>query len=334
MFKLLALALLVSVATALPLDAQLDSEWTAYKSFHGKSYGPSEDGLRRLIWEENIKRVAIHNLEHSIGKHTYTLSMNVYGDLSSEEFLKVVLGGCVLGKRNKTSDAATFLKSDFIQAPVAVDWRTKGLVTPVKNQKQCGSCWAFSTTGSLEGQTAKKTKVLPSLSEQQLVDCSVKFGNMGCMGGLMDNAFRYIKENGGIDSEASYPYEARDNRCRFLEKNVSANVVGYTDIPEGDEAALTQAIATIGPISVAIDASHFSFQLYHKGVYYEPQCSSTRLDHGVLAVGYGTDKDAKEDFYIVKNSWGASWGDLGYIMMARNKKNNCGIATQSSYPQV
>jgi len=322
---------LVAVGMALPLDSDLDSEWQAYKSYHTKKYSSSEESLRRLIWEENLKRVALHNLEAAMGKHTYTLAMNEFADLSGEEFAKIVLGSCVIPKRNSTG-AATFLKSPFITLPTSVDWRDKNLVTPIKDQKQCGSCWAFSTTGSLEGQHSKKTGKLVSLSEQQLVDCSGKFGNFGCMGGLMDNAFRYIKANGGIDTEASYPYEARDGHCRFKPADIGATVAGYTDVPEGDEAALTQAIAAVGPISVAIDASHFSFQLYHTGVYYEKRCSSTRLDHGVLAVGYGTEDG--QDFYWVKNSWGVSWGQKGYIKMARNRKNNCGIATQASYPLV
>jgi len=322
---------LVAVGMALPLDSDLDSEWQAYKSYHTKKYSSSEESLRRLIWEENLKRVALHNLEAAMGKHTYTLAMNEFADLSGEEFAKIILGSCVIPKRNSTG-AATFLKSPFIQVPTAVDWRDKNLVTPIKDQKQCGSCWAFSTTGSLEGQHSKKTGKLVSLSEQQLVDCSGKFGNFGCMGGLMDNAFRYIKANGGIDTEASYPYEARDGHCRFKPADIGATVAGYTDVPEGDEAALTQAIAAVGPISVAIDASHFSFQLYHTGVYYEKRCSSTRLDHGVLAVGYGTEDG--QDFYWVKNSWGVSWGQKGYIKMARGRQNNCGIATQASYPLV
>jgi len=328
--KALILLAVIAVGFALPIDSDLDSEWDAFKAYHGKKYVASEDDLRRLIWEENLKRVALHNLEASIGKHTYTLAMNEFADLSGEEFAKIVLGSCLKPKRNGTG--ATFLKSDFIKNPATVDWRDKNLVTPVKNQKQCGSCWAFSTTGSLEGQHSKKTKNLVSLSEQQLVDCSGRFGNFGCNGGLMDNAFKYIKANGGIDTEASYPYEARDGKCRYNPATIGATLVGFTDIPEGDEEALTQAIATVGPISVAIDASHFSFQLYHKGVYYEKRCSSTRLDHGVLAVGYGTEDG--EDYYLVKNSWGSTWGQKGYINMARNKKNNCGIATSASYPLV
>ena len=148
----------------------------------------------------------------------------------------------------------------------------------------------------------------------------------------MDLAFQYIMENGGIDTEESYPYTAMDGKCHYRRKDSAGTDTGHMDIPQGDEDALEEAVATVGPISVAIDAGHKSFQLYKHGVYTEPECSSTRLDHGVLVVGYGM-KDGQK-YWLVKNSCGASWGEEGYIMMARDEDNMCGIATMASYPLV
>ncbi|KAB7503955.1 Cathepsin L1 [Armadillidium nasatum] len=211
-----------------------------------------------------------------------------------------------------------------------VDWRNEGYVTPVKDQGQCGSCWAFSSTGSLEGQNFAKTGSLVSLSEQNLVDCVTACS--GCNGGWMTDAFVYVRSNGGIDTEASYPYEARRGTCRYSATHRGGTCSGYSTIAFGSETGLQSATATVGPISVAIDASHISYQLYASGVYYESSCSQLVLDHGVLVVGYGTESGS--DYWLVKNSWGTSWGESGYIKMARNRNNNCGIATEASYPHV
>lgn len=305
-----------------------DSDWETWKTFYGKTYeDKDEEHMRYVIWKENMKFI----MNHAEENHSYSLAMNEFGDLTSKEFV-ILMNGYNPERKLEKSKASTFLPPNNVKLPKNVDWRTKGYVTPVKNQKQCGSCWAFSTTGSLEGQHFKKTGKLVSLSEQNLVDCSSNFGNQGCNGGLMDNAFRYIKANKGIDTEASYPYHARDGKCKFNASNVGADDSGYVDIPRGDEAKLQAAVASVGPVSVAIDASHQSFQFYSKGVYNEPKCSSVQLDHGVLAVGYGVDGGIK--YWLVKNSWGASWGKEGYINMSRDKNNQCGIATSASYPLV
>jgi cathepsin L len=302
------------------------SQWESFKTVHGKSYSPREEFFRRRIFEKNVVKINDHNLKNDLGLVSFRLGLNKFADLTPAEFQSFK------GLRfNATrSHGETF--DQVRDLPATVDWRTKGYVTPIKDQAQCGSCWAFSATGSLEGQHFAKTGKLVSLSEQNLVDCSGSYGNMGCNGGLMDQAFQYIKANGGIDTEASYPYTAADGNCHFKQNAVGATCTGYVDVASGDESALQKAVATVGPVSVAIDASNYSFQLYKDGVYDEASCSSTMLDHGVLAVGYGTDSGT--DYWLVKNSWGTSWGQKGYIQMSRNKNNQCGIATQSSYPTV
>jgi hypothetical protein len=197
-------------------------------------------------------------------------------------------------------------------------------VTPIKNQEQCGSCWAFSTTGSVEGVSFISTGTLPSVSEQQLVDCSGAEGNQGCNGGLMDYGFEYIIKNKGITGETNYPYTAKDGTCAAAGKPVVATISGYKDVPVNSEVGLETAIVT-QPVSVAVEADQSVFQYYTGGVM-DSACG-TQLDHGVLAVGYGT--EGGKEYFKVKNSWGADWGAKGYILLARGAKFNpsgqCGI---------
>jgi cathepsin L len=216
----------------------------------------------------------------------------------------------------------------------SVDWRAQGAVTPVKNQGQCGSCWSFSATGSMEGAHQIKTGNLVSLSEQQLIDCSTAQGNQGCNGGLMDQAFQYVISAGGITAEAQYPYTATGpNTCQTNVTSV-ASISSFVDVTPGSESALMTAV-NLGPVSVAIEADQQCFQFYSGGILSDPSCGM-QLDHGVLVVGYGTDSTApagKQDYWIVKNSWGASWGESGYIRLVRGS-NECGIAQEPSYPVV
>jgi cathepsin L len=308
-------------------DFKNDCDWQAWKLEHGCSYpDDGEEKIRYMIWQDNVRLINEHN---KLGK-SYTLALNKFADLTAAEYQE--MNGFKLANRTITPKPSKFMPPCNIALPDEVDWRKNGYVTPVKNQGQCGSCWAFSTTGSLEGQMFKKTGKLVSLSEQQLLDCSTSFGNHGCNGGLMDQAFEYIKENGGLDTEASYCYEMAQGQCRYKQADAFGCVTGYQDITEGNEQELQQALATQGPVSVAIDASHSSFQFYKQGVYDEPACNSFQLDHGVLAVGYGTENG--QDYWLVKNSWGTGWGDQGYIKMSRNCNNQCGIASCASYPLV
>ncbi|EAT45919.1 AAEL002833-PA [Aedes aegypti] len=336
---LILLMAFVAAANAVSLYELVKEEWNAFKLQHRKNYdSETEERIRLKIYVQNKHKIAKHNQRFDLGQEKYRLRVNKYADLLHEEFVQTVNGFNRTDSKKslkgvRIEEPVTFIEPANVEVPTTVDWRKKGAVTPVKDQGHCGSCWSFSATGALEGQHFRKTGKLVSLSEQNLVDCSGKYGNNGCNGGMMDYAFQYIKDNGGIDTEKSYPYEAIDDTCHFNPKAVGATDKGYVDIPQGDEEALKKALATVGPVSIAIDASHESFQFYSEGVYYEPQCDSENLDHGVLAVGYGTSEEG-EDYWLVKNSWGTTWGDQGYVKMARNRDNHCGVATCASYPLV
>jgi cathepsin L len=325
MKAVLALAVFVLIGSVYGFSTQeYQTTFMSWMKEHQVSYTQEEFLVRYDIFKSNMDFVRDWNAKNS----TTVVGLNRFADLTNSEYRNIYLGTHI--------DATNVEEGVFIQTvpqAVTVDWRTKNVLTPVKDQGQCGSCWAFSSTGSIEAASVigGKTSMVVSLSEQELMDCSGSYGNQGCNGGLMDSAFKYVIANKGIDTEKSYPYETKNGVCRFSAANVGATIVSYKDVAAKSEAALVDAIAK-QPVSVAIDASHNSFQLYKSGVYYETACSSTRLDHGVLAVGYGTDDTTNTDYYIVKNSWGTSWGTAGYILMARNKANNCGIATSASWP--
>ncbi|CAF1313205.1 unnamed protein product, partial [Rotaria sordida] len=332
---IIALCVLFIGAYCVPVtDEQPENDWASFKRVYKKQYkSTKEDADRKNVWNANRAIIEKHNREASSGQYTFTLGMNKFGDLTVEEFTK--MNGFKMSTKTDTSQAVhqTFVAPTSLTLTNTVDWNSQGYVTPVKDQGQCGSCWAFSAIASLESQQRKKTGNLVGLSEENLVDCSRPYGNQGCNGGRMDYAFKYIIDNAGIATEASYPYTATDNGpCSYQAANVGATMTGYVDIKSGSEADLQAAIATIGPISVAIDAGHSSFQFYNSGVYNERSCSTRSLNHAVLAFGFN--KTASKPYYIVKNSWGPSWGKNGYIWMTLGTKNQCGIASMASYPVV
>ncbi|KAM9410667.1 procathepsin L-like isoform 1-T3 [Pholidichthys leucotaenia] len=329
---LLVTAAVLAVASWVNIPLE-DLEFHAWKLKFGKSYNsPSEEANRKQIWIRNRKLVLVHNMMADEGITSYRLGMTYFADMENEEYKRLVFHGCLRSSNTSRHGFKFFHLFKSNDLPESVDWRDKGYVTDVKEEKECGTSWAFSATGSLEGQNFRKTGKLVSLSERQLVDCLGKYGNEGCNGRLMDQAFEYIQANGGIDTEESYPCDAEDGPCCYNPAYIGATCSGYVDVDAGDEDALKAAVAIIGPVSVAIDASNFSFQFYESGVYDEPECSSSFLDHDVLAVGYGSE-DGK-DYWLVKNSWGLSWGENGYIKMSRSEGNQCGIATAASYPLV
>jgi len=320
-----ALALLIAVAFAAHTEKEYRDAFTSWMRQSSKSYGAREFHTRFQIFKKNLDFIEAHNAK----KSTYKVAMNKFGDLSGAEFKKVFNGLRV--PADYVHETTGPLPK--VRLPATFDWRTQGAVTGVKNQEQCGSCWSFSTTGSVEGcHKLGSAGTLPSLSEQNIMDCSWNNGNQGCNGGLMTSAMDYIISNGGVDTEASYPYTAESSQtCNYNAANSGSTLASYYNIASGDENDLQNSVAK-GPTSVAIDASQDSFQFYTSGVYNEPACSSSQLDHGVLAVGWGSDSGT--DYWIVKNSWGTDWGQAGYIWMSRNANNQCGIATMATLPQT
>eukprot|EP01138_Halocafeteria_seosinensis_P004083 gb/GECG01004175.1/.p1 GENE.gb/GECG01004175.1/~~gb/GECG01004175.1/.p1 ORF type:complete len:325 (+),score=31.06 gb/GECG01004175.1/:1-975(+) len=304
------------------------SEFDSYKSQYGiKFSSPEEESYRMAIFNSNVYKIQQHNAQ-DLG---WSMSVNAFAHLTQAEFAARYIGGW-RGPSKRTNPVATeHLRADPVDLPTSVDWSQRGAVTAIKNQGQCGSCWAFSTTGSVEGINFINNGNLISLSEQQLVDCSGSYGNQGCNGGLMDNAFKYIINAGGLCSESAYPYQGVDGTCRASSCQKVVQISGYTDVPQQNENALMSAVAQ-QPVSIAIEADQYSFQFYSGGVL-TGTCGHN-LDHGVLVVGYGSLSGT--NYWKVKNSWGASWGMNGYVLLARGSayhpNGQCGILDQPSYP--
>jgi len=310
-------------------------EWKQFNNFQerfSKRYQNIQELETRFqIFRVNLRNIILHNLDHT---QNFTMGINQFTDLTPQEFKDQYVGGL---KAEVGSYGCKTFSSSASGAPSSLDWRTKGAVTTVKDQGQCGSCWTFSSTGAIESAWAISTGKLVDLSEQELVDCATGFsyGSHGCSGGQMEGAFKFVIENGQC-SASSYPYTSGTTKtggsCQKCTSVVQ--LTSCSDVKPNDQISLKAAVAQ-QPVAIAIEADTRYFQSYSSGILTSSSCG-TNLDHGVLIVGYGSENS--QDYWLVKNSWGTSWGDNGYVKIARSSSTNdpgiCGIAMDPSFPSV
>ncbi|MBN3321256.1 CATL1 protein, partial [Atractosteus spatula] len=318
MKPLILLALLChSTQRALCSEEEIDLEWQAWKRSFGVSYvEKSDEGQRKAIWEDNMKLIEEHNQNYLKGDKKFKLAMNKYGDLTKEEY-KILQGTNIYNKPRKVGkrDSALKLRAAAKRLnAVRIDYRTMGYVTRVKDQGFCGSCWAFSTTGAIEGQLFKKTGQLVSLSEQNLLDCSRSYGTYGCSGAWMANAYDYVVKH-GLQSEATYPYTSLDNQpCSYDKRKSIVKIKDYKFIPE---ARRKKMYSTLYASCLGIEVFN---RLY--GTQYGEGVWTFRSSQGSVQCG-----DPE-----VPAHWGTGWGENGYMRMIRNNNNACGISSYALYP--
>lgn len=333
-----------------------DKLWKSFKKTYSKKYNilspnikedNEENEYRHFVFNQNLQKIKKHQIEQKIMKYTYTIDINSFSDMTTEEFFhkkrlnenKILFGKIIknnMHKKQKSINMVTpLLKNNFIKLPKNLDWRTRNVVSRVRNQEDCGSCWAFSVAGALESSAAILSGELIELSKQQLIDCSLE--NYGCNGGFMDLAFNYTKNNIWLMSDKNYEYVADDGGDCQVDDMYYRSKFRLEDffwINYGDEEELKKALAIYGPLSVAIDVSEYGDLIYYKSGIYKDNTCSQEVNHAVLLVGYGEDEKDGTPYWLIKNSWGDDWGEDGYFRLLRNSNNMCGIASMSLYPIV
>lgn len=322
--------LLVTLCALVALNqcvADLNSEWEEFKEQYEKSYSAEEDAFRKGIFAETMKKIADHQKKFEEGVETFEMGINEFADMTDAEYALKMERGVLKGEFGRAAFAQNFTSRAL---PDTVNWVEYGFRNPVLNQGGCGSCYTFAAVAALEGQYYIKYRQLIQLSHQELLDCGKEYGNYGCGGGFQRNVYRYMLDH-GLGYAASNPYTGREGTCVRGTPRISIST--YYEIPSGNEEALKQAVATVGPIPIDMDASLDTFRYYSGGLFYDQRCRTDYLSHAITVVGYGTMSNG-QDYWLVRNSWGANWGDNGYIYMARNQNNHCGVATRAVYPIV
>jgi len=329
MKSILFLAVLVAVALAIPSDEELKAQFAEFTQTYQKTYTTNEVELRFTNFKASVARYEAMNAASKDAKFGITK----FSDMSEEEFRSTILMKNVPQKSHNAPVIGVATPNPMV--PATYDWRDHGAVTPVKDQGQCGSCWAFSATEAIESAWILKghaTASTVNLAPQQIVDCDTIGGVQGCNGGETESAYEYIAQAGGQEPESDYPYTGVNGKCKFQVKDVDAKISTYSSIAK-DESALPTNLASIGPLSICLDAAHW--QDYTSGVLSNIQCcppfGMCQMDHCVQLVGYNT--TAPTPYWIVRNSWNTNWGVQGYIYLEMNK-NTCGITNDVTWPTV
>nr|CAD7606209.1 unnamed protein product [Timema genevievae] len=332
---LTALLVMIAQVTALSTSQELlHSDWALFKTKHQKQYNnDEEESSRFLIFQENRNMIIEHNKLYEQGLVSFKMAVNKFADKTREERMK---NKPTIRRSNVTSSSkvsrSSKVASDSTTIPprsVYLNWVEEGYVTEVKDQGDCGAWWAFSAVAAVESHVRLSYPKLISLSEQNVIDCSSKFGLKGCDSGTLHHTFNFILTQ-GINPEVNYPYSGKIGTCSFNSSDNYVILEDYSDISYADEEGLKSIVNTKGPVAVEFDASLDSFIFYESGIYYDSKCSSEDLNHGMAVVGYGTEDS--QDYWLLKNSWGKDWGEKGYVRVARNKQNQCGVASAATYP--
>jgi len=338
MMSMLRNFVILSVATVCA-GQQYTSDISGFQEWMNvtQQHYTTDEMLERLnIWQSNYRYVEQHNAEADKGMHSFRLGMTSLAGMSNKEYRSKMLKYRSTG--TERAAVGTFVAADHATPPNSADWRTYSpkVVSPIKNQGQCGSCWAFSAVEAMEAVSALKTGKLAQGSPQQCVDCVNNGADTCDIGGEMHDCYLSVMKQGGLDTESTYPYEGTSgDGCRFKKGSVipgTANFSGYKNVTSGNETDLMAAAAVIPTVSIGIDASSPGFQLYRSGVYNPLFCKnkSDQLDHGVAIVGYGT--ESGKNYWTVRNSWGTIWGMKGYVNMIKDDDNKCGVATDATFP--
>jgi C1A family cysteine protease len=303
-------------------EESIRKDWQNYKRLNELEFSEQEDAQRFAIYKDNFLKVAEHNILYQQNKTSFRAGLSDFSHYNTEETALLKFGLRSSFRFNESDLVKNYNETDLdefleevklasearIALPAFVDWRQYSAA--IKNQANCGACWAFAAVGVVESLYSIKYNQFKRLSEQQLVDCTLnnrRYLNYGCNGGWPDNAFEFIRQNGVAD-ESYYPYRRYASFCNYRNDLRKIRISRYFPLPRGNEQALKYAVATNGPVAVAIDASNWGFTHYSSGIYSDYRCSSGRLTHAVIVMGYGTERG--QDYWLVKNSWGPRWGQV------------------------